>query len=456
MVTLRAIRSSRVYWCMCVAVELVLTFALITLVILGRVMPHSDSDVENPEGKASGRNGRQAGPDKGESSGNEFSQEKLLDALTKKNLEMFDMFTMSLTQTLDKRYSDTFKKKSNSKKRTATATVTSAEAGSEEPDKEPLGGNRFSEDESHDYGVDDRELESSYGVDSERLFDKDPLGLERDDEADHENQDMLMTYPDESDSFLGDDLGLPKELKRAQARRLLYGPMAQSQKEQSEIKVQKETEDSMLLRFLKSLPETDKPHPKPVGSNDFEQIFGQAPSFTVEKKQPCFALDAQQVTMVKRFWQCPRPQKMGAFSEESHKILKVQDDFLQHIQVPPLDDFVKMVNQRAGPTTKEGYRAKLWQNLEYDVRRIHKGARVGFLTDALSQKIMFRLGELLKSRQSEGTLDAAKFNEAHQLLLGAFDVSEAYPTTELAACGGRVTDPKAVSPCWRFGASDTS
>ena len=57
---------------------------------------------------------------------------------------------MSLTPTLDQRYSDTFKKKSKSKKRTATAIVTSAEAGSEEPDKEPLGGNRFFEDESQD------------------------------------------------------------------------------------------------------------------------------------------------------------------------------------------------------------------------------------------------------------------------------------------------------------------
>ena len=127
--------------------------------------------------------------------------------------------------------------------------------------------------------------------------------------------------------------------------------------------------------------------------------------------------------MLKILWQCPGPQKMGAFSEESHKILKVQDDFLQHIQVPPLDDFVKMVNQRAGPTTKEGYRAKLWQNLEYDERRIHKGARVGFLADVLSQKIMFRLGELLKSWQSDDILDAAKFNEAHQLLPGAFDAT---------------------------------
>ena len=62
------------YLCMSVAtVELVLTFALVTLVIQGRVMSHSDSDIENPAGKASGKNGPQAGPDKGESSGNKFS-----------------------------------------------------------------------------------------------------------------------------------------------------------------------------------------------------------------------------------------------------------------------------------------------------------------------------------------------------------------------------------------------
>ena len=228
---------------------------------------------------------------------------------------MFDMFTMSLT--LDKKYSDTFKKKSksNSKKRTATATVTSVEAGSKEPDKEPHVGNWFSDDESHDYEFDDHEPESSYGSDSERLFDKDQLGLERDDEADHENQDILLTHLDQSDSFLGDDLGLPKELKRAQARtrRPLYGPMAQSQKEQSDVKAKKLTEDWMLLRFLKSLSVMDKPDPKPTGSNDFEKIFGQAPSFVVEQKQPCFTLDAQQVTIQNRFWQCPQPQKVGAF-----------------------------------------------------------------------------------------------------------------------------------------------
>ena len=67
-------------------VELVLTFALVTLVIQGRVKSHSDSDVENPEGKASGKTDRQVGPDKGKTSGNQFSQEKLLEALAKKNL----------------------------------------------------------------------------------------------------------------------------------------------------------------------------------------------------------------------------------------------------------------------------------------------------------------------------------------------------------------------------------
>ena len=188
--------------------------------------------------------------------------------------------------------------KFKSKKCTATATVTSAEAGSEEPDKKPHVGNRFSEDESHGHEIDDCELESSYGGVSERLFDKDPLGLERDDEVDEENQNVLMSYPEESDSFLSDDLGLPKELKRAQARRQLYEPMAQS------------------LASLKSLPKMDNSDPK---LSDFEQIFGQAPTFVVEKKQPCFAVDIQKVTMLIRFWQCPWLQKMGAFSNELWK-----------------------------------------------------------------------------------------------------------------------------------------
>ena len=96
-------------------------------------------------------------------------------------------------------------------------------------------------------------LKNSYGVQSETLFNKDQLGLKG------------MAYAEESDYFLGDDLVLPNELKWAQAEtswRLLYGPMAQSQKEQSEVKTQKPTDDFM--------PETDKPEPKPTGSNDFE------------------------------------------------------------------------------------------------------------------------------------------------------------------------------------------
>ena len=126
---------------------------------------------------------------------------------------------------------------------------------------------------------------------------------------------------------------------------------------------------------------------------------------------------------------------MGASSDESHNILKVQDDFLWHIPVPLWVGFVKMVNQRGRPTTNEGYRVK--QNLKYVVRRIHKGARLGFITEALSQRIMFRLGELLKSWHSDGTLDVALFIEAHQLPLVAFDATNR--GLEQSACVGGVT-----------------
>ena len=37
--------------------------------------------------------------------------------------------------------------------------------------------------------------------------------------------------------------------------------------------------------------------------------------------------------------------------------------------------------------TKEGYGAKLWQNMKFDVRCIHRGARVGFLADAFHRKL---------------------------------------------------------------------
>ena len=139
--------------------------------------------------------------------------------------------------------------------------------------------------------------------------------------------------------------------------------------------------------------------------------------------------------MLNRCWRCRKPNKMGASSEESHNILKVQDDFLWHIPVPLWVGFVKMVNQRGRPTTKEGYRVK--QNLKYVVRRIHKGARVGFIAEALSQRIMFRLGELLKSWHSDGTLDVALFIEAHQLPLVAFDATNR--GLEQSACVGGVT-----------------
>ena len=66
-------------------------------------------------------------------------------------------------------------------------------------------------------------------------------------------------------------------------------------------------------------------------------------------------------------------------------------------QDPTLGSFVKMVNEKQGPATKDGYRHKMWQNFEYDLRRMHNWARVSFLADTLGQGILFSLGELFKT-----------------------------------------------------------
>ena len=52
--------------------------------------------------------------------------------------------------------------------------------------------------------------------------------------------------------------------------------------------------------ILRSLLGMEKPE-KLISSTDFEHLNGQAPSFTMEKKQPGFSLDAQQVILLKMF-----------------------------------------------------------------------------------------------------------------------------------------------------------
>ena len=254
--------------------------------------------------------------------------------------------------------------------------------------------------------------------------DIDPLGLMQDDDDCHDG-DVLYTYPEESESFLDDRDFLPKEVKRAHARKLLYSHTGSKKVECDQTagpsgKAPEEPE-SMLIKFLKSIPSGDSK--EELGSQDFEGMFAAAPSFASERKTPCFELDQQQVLLLRKFWQCPKPNKLAAFSEESFKLLKVEEKFMPVTQVPTLDSFVKMVNEKQGPTTKEGYRHKMWQNFEYDLRRVHKGARVSFLADALGQRILFSLGELFRTWLADSTLSQLKFEEANQLLLGAFESS---------------------------------
>ena len=245
------------------------------------------------------------------------------------------------------------------------------------------------------------------------------------DDDDCHDGDVLYTYPEESESFLDDRDFLPKEVKRAHARKLLYSHTGSKKVECDQtagpsVKAPEEPE-SMLIKFLKSIPSGDSK--EELGSQDFEGMFAAAPSFASERKTPCFELDQQQVLLLRKFWQCPKLNKLAAFSEESFKLLKVEEKFMPVTQVPTLDSFVKMVNEKQGPTTKDGYRHKMWQNFEYDLRRVHKGARVSFLADPLGQRILFSLGELFRTWLADSTLSQSKFEEANQLLLGAFESS---------------------------------
>ena len=101
----------------------------------------------------------------------------------------------------------------------------------------------------------------------------------------------------------------------------------------------------------------------------------------------------------------------------------MQEKFVELTSVPTLDPFVKHVNQADEGATKEGFRQKMWQNFEVELRKAHKGARVGLLSVALNQKILYNTVDLLQSWQTDSTLAENKVAEMKQLLMASFDAS---------------------------------
>ena len=133
-------------------------------------------------------------------------------------------------------------------------------------------------------------------------------------------------------------------------------------------------EKSMLEKFLDSLPDKTSTSIKEVeGTHTLGKIIAAAPSFATVKDSPTFPLDEQQVVLLKKLWWAQNPTKITAFSQELFKILKVSDEFVELTKVPTLDEFVKHVNTARGTTTKEGCRARMWQNFETDMRKLTEG-----------------------------------------------------------------------------------
>ena len=241
-----------------------------------------------------------------------------------------------------------------------------------------------------------------------------------DDMDDQDNSDIVFTHPDESESFLGDPEFLPKSAKQERARNLLFTAAADAGKtdrpKQQPPKVQ---EVSMLEKFLDSLPAEKKAEVE--GTCILGKFFSAAPSFAAVKDSPTFPLDEQQVVLLKKFWRAPNPSKLTAFSEESFKILKVDEEFFDLTKVPTMDDFVKHVNTSKGSTTTEGFRSRIWQNLETDLRKIHRGVRVGLLAQALNQHILSNISQLVQEWSDNEVLSDSQAAAVNQLLLASFD-----------------------------------
>ena len=242
--------------------------------------------------------------------------------------------------------------------------------------------------------------------DDEAAFDDDDVNQDISDNDDGTNQsEILYTYPQETESFLGDSEFLPKSAKQERARNLLFHAAGSDSPQKVDSSKPVSEEKSVLEKFLDSIPDkTSTCKIEVEGTHTLGKFFAAAPPFASVKDSPTFPLDEQQVVLLKKFWRAQNPTKLTAFSEESFKILKVSDEFVELTKVPTLDEFVKHVNTARGTTTKEGYRVRMWQNFETDMRKIHKGVRVGFLAQALNQRILSNISQLVNEWEEQHVL----------------------------------------------------
>ena len=65
----------------------------------------------------------------------------------------------------------------------------------------------------------------------------------------------------------------------------------------------------------------------------------------------------------------------------------------------------------------------MWESFEVELRKAHKGARVGMLSVAMGQHILYNSLELLKQWQADKIIDDAQFDSMKQMFVANFEAS---------------------------------
>ena len=383
---------------------------------LSEVSDVENAQLENPRQRL-GQDDRPAAlGDKGKKAVKKVQNiSELLADMNAKNFEMIQRMVSSVGTKLEEKFSKMF-----GKGQTKASSTVSKHEDVDESAVPPRTPDPVSDTEQGDDGVPyyDDEPDMPTGQ-------VDPLGLETNDGQ--QDDDVLSIFPRDSESFLGDAEFLPKVTKQAKARSLLFAAAKlghETEKVEPSESLDKGKAE-MLSKFLESVPGTSaKDEKEPVGSQLFAKRFVEAPSFVASKEEPQFELDQAQVNLIKKFWQTKFPDRLAGFSEESYKILKVEEEFVGLTSVPTLDPFVKHVNvQNCDRVTKEGFRNRMWQNFETDLRKVHKGARVGMLAECLNQRILYNVSGLMHRWHESKVLTEEQLAEVNQMLLAFFDAS---------------------------------
>jgi hypothetical protein len=101
--------------------------------------------------------------------------------------------------------------------------------------------------------------------------------------------------------------------------------------------------------------------------DQFSKLFGAVLSFKAQVQHP--------IQVIKANCKAEHPKSLTAYSDETLPLL---------------------IKRRGRTCTKKELAKKPWVNMEYNLRRIHRGARLGTMAAAATQNILFNLRERME------------------------------------------------------------